>query len=185
VADALAFTGVRFYVNDFDTTTQGIDIVATLPFEMAGGNSNLSFAGNWTETEVDKWNPDVIGDKRVAQLEKNHPEFRFTTTLNHTQGPWSLLLRGRFYDGFVEFTTDNSDALLNAGSRWLMDAEIGYSLNDNITLVAGAENFTDTTPTHQRNNVGYPGEVSGMTYAETSPYGFNGGFYYFRALYNW
>ena len=185
VADALAFTGVRFYVNDFDTTTQGIDIVATLPFEMAGGNSNLSFAGNWTETEVDKWNPDVIGDKRVTQLEKNHPEFRFTTTLNHTQGPWSLLLRGRFYDGFVEFTTDNASALLNAGSRWLMDAEIGYSLNDNITLVAGAENFTDTTPTHQRNNVGYPGEVSGMTYAETSPYGFNGGFYYFRALYNW
>lgn len=185
VADALAFTGVRFYVNDFDTTTQGIDIVATLPFEMAGGNSNLSFAGNWTETEVDKWNPDVIGDKRVTQLEKNHPEFRFTTTLNHTQGPWSMLLRGRFYDGFVEFTTDNSDALLNAGSRWLMDAELGYSINDNITLVAGAENFTDTTPTHQRNNVGYPGEVSGMTYAETSPYGFNGGFYYFRALYNW
>ncbi len=185
VADALAFTGVRFYVNDFDTTTQGIDIVATLPFEMAGGNSNLSFAGNWTETEVDQWNPDVIGDKRVTQLEKNHPEFRFTTTLNHTQGPWNLLLRGRFYDGFVEFTTDNSDALLNAGSRWLMDAELGYSINDNITLVAGAENFTDTTPTHQRNNVGYPGEVSGMTYAETSPYGFNGGFYYFRALYNW
>lgn len=185
VADALAFTGVRFYVNDFDTTTQGIDIVATLPFEMAGGNSNLSFAGNWTETEVDQWNPDVIDDKRVTQLEKNHPEFRFTTTWNHIQGPWRMMLRGRYYDGFVEFTTDNGSALLNAGSRWLMDAELGYSLNDNITLVAGAENFTDTTPTHQRNNVGYPGEVSGMTYAETSPYGFNGGFYYFRALYNW
>ena len=45
-----------------------------------------------------------------------------------------------------------------------MDAEVGYSLNDNITLVAGAENFTDTTPTHQRNNASpYPGEVSGMT----------------------
>ena len=185
VADALAFTNVRFYVNDFETTTQGIDIVATLPFEMAGGDSSLSFAGNWTDTEVDKRNPDLINDKRVAQLEKNNPEFRFTTTWNHMQGPWRMMLRGRYYDGFVEFTTDNASALLNAGSRFLMDAELGYSLNDNITLVAGAENFIDTTPTNQKHNVGYPGEVSGMQYAETSPYGFNGGFYYFRALYSW
>ena len=54
-----------------------------------------------------------------------------------------------------------------------MDAELGYSLNNNITLVAGAENFIDTTPTNQSNNASpYP---SGMQYAETSPYGFNGG----------
>ena len=182
VTDAAAFTQLRFYTNDFDTTTQGIDIVATLPFELAGGNSNLSFAGNWTETEVDDRNPDVINDKRVIQLEKNNPEFRFTTTLDHTQGPWSLLLRGRFYDGFVEFSTDDGDARLDAGSRWLMDAEVGYSLNNNITLVAGAENFTDTTPTNQRHNASpYP---SAMQYAETSPYGFNGGFYYFRAIWD-
>ena len=182
VTDAASFTQLRFYTNDFDTTTQGIDIVATLPFEMAGGNSNLSFAGNWTETQVDDRNPDVINDKRVIQLEKNNPEIRFTTTLNHNQGPWRMLLRGRFYDGFVEFSTDDGSARLNAGSRWLMDAELGYSLNNNITLVAGAENFIDTTPTNQSNNASpYP---SGMQYAETSPYGFNGGFYYFRAIWD-
>ncbi|MCY4155684.1 MAG: TonB-dependent receptor [Gammaproteobacteria bacterium] len=184
--DARSLTGVRFFTNDFDTTTQGIDIVATLPFEMAGGDSSISFAGNWTDTEVDDSNKgdlQVIDAKRVIQLEKNNPEFRFTTTLNHTQGPWRAMLRGRFYDGFVEFSTDDGSARLNAGSRFLMDAELGYSLNDNISLVAGAENFIDTTPTNQSNNASpYP---SGMQYAETSPYGFNGGFYYFRALYNW
>jgi len=182
VTDAAAFSQLRFYTNDFDTTTQGIDIVATLPFELGGGNSNLSFAGNWTETQVDDRNPDVINDKRVIQLEKNNPEIRFTTTLDHNQGPWRMLLRGRFYDSFVEFSTDDGSARLNAGSRWLMDAEVGYSLNNNITLVAGAENFIDTTPTNQRNNASpYP---SGMQYAETSPYGFNGGFYYFRAIWD-
>ncbi|MDE0154661.1 MAG: TonB-dependent receptor [Gammaproteobacteria bacterium] len=192
VTDAAAFSQVRFYTNDFDTTTQGIDIVATLPVEMMGGNTDFSFAGNWTDTEVDKRNPDVIDDKRVIQLEQNNPEFRFTATAEHNQGPWRMLLRGRFYDGFVEFSTDDGSARLNAGSRFLMDAELGYSLNDNITLVAGAENFIDTTPTHQRNNECLdPSDPStfncpsGMQYAETSPYGFNGGFYYFRALYNW
>ena len=182
VTDAAAFSQLRFYTNDFDTTTQGIDVVATLPFELGGGNSNLSFAGNWTETQVDDRNPDVINDKRVIQLEKNNPEIRFTTTLDHNQGPWRMLLRGRFYDSFVEFSTDDGSARLNAGSRWLMDAEVAYSLNNNITLVAGAENFIDTTPTNQRNNESpYP---SGMQYAETSPYGFNGGFYYFRAIWD-
>ena len=192
VTDAAAFSQVRFYTNDFDTTTQGIDIVATLPVEMMGGNTDFSFAGNWTDTEVDKRNPDVIDDKRVIQLEQNNPEFRFTATAEHNQGPWRMLLRGRFYDGFAEFSTDDGSARLNAGSRFLMDAELGYSLNDNITLVAGAENFIDTTPTHQRNNECLdPSDPStfncpsGMQYAETSPYGFNGGFYYFRALYNW
>ena len=132
---------------------------------------------------MDKRNPDVINDKRVIQLEKNNPEFRFTATAQHNQGPWRVLLRGRFYDGFVEFTTDDGSARLNAGSRFLMDAELGYSLNDNISLVAGAENLLDTTPTNQKHNAApYP---SAMKYAETSPYGFNGGFYYFRALYNW
>ena len=29
-----------------------------------------------------------------------------------------MLLRGRFYDGFVEFSTDDGSARLNAGSRW-------------------------------------------------------------------
>ena len=174
--------GIRFFTNNFDTTTQGIDIVATLPVEMMGGNTDFSFAGNWTDTEVDKRDPDIIDDKRIVQLEQNNPEFRFTATAEHNQGPWRMLLRGRFYDSFVEYSADVGGWRLNAGSRWLMDAEIGYSLNDNITLVAGAENFTDTTPTNQSNNASpYP---SGMRYAETSPYGFNGGFYYFRAIWD-
>ena len=45
ITDAANFTQLRFYTNDFDTTTQGIDIVATLPLEMGGGDTNISFAG--------------------------------------------------------------------------------------------------------------------------------------------
>ena len=182
VTDAANFTQLRFYTNDFDTTTQGVDIVATLPLQLPGGNTDLSVAGNWTDTEVDRRNPEVISDKRVIQIEQNNPEFRFTATAQHHQGPWRVLLRGRFYDGFVEFSTDDGGARLDAGSRWLMDAEIGYSLNDHITLVAGAENLADITPTDQSHNESpYP---TGMEYAETSPYGFSGGFYYFRAIWD-
>ena len=179
VTDAAAFSQVRFYTNDFDTTTQGIDVIATYPVEMMGGNTNFSFAGNWTETTVDRFNPDVISGKRVIQLEKNLPNTRFTLSANHLQGPWSFLARLRYYDSFTEFATDDGDARLDAGARALVDVEGSYTFNDSLTLVAGADNLIDTYPSKQ---TAFGGNVSGLVYAETSPYGFNGGYYYVRAL---
>ena len=179
ITDASNFTQIRFYTNDFDTTTQGIDVIATYPVEMMGGHTNFSFAGNWTDTTVDKFNPDVISEKRVVQLEKNLPKTRFTLSANHLQGPWSFLARARYYDDFVEFTTDDGSARNEGDARALVDIEGSYTFKDSLTLVAGAENVLDTKPSKLSSN------VSGMVYTETSPYGFNGGFYYFRAIWSY
>ena len=179
ITDASNFTQIRFYTNDFDTTTQGIDVIATYPVDMLGGHTNFSFAGNWTETTVDKFNPDVISEKRVVQLEKNLPRTRFTLSANHLQGPWSFLARARYYDDFVEFSTDDASARNEADARALVDIEGSYTFKDSLTLVAGAENVLDTKPSKLSSN------VSGLVYTETSPYGFNGGFYYFRAIWNY
>ena len=179
ITDASAFSQVRFYTNDFDTTTQGIDVIATYPVEMLGGHTNFSFAGNWTDTTVDKRNPEVISDKRVTQLEKNLPKTRFTLSANHLQGPWNFLARLRYYGDFTEFSTDDATARNEADARALVDIEGSYTFKDSLTLVAGAENVFDTKPSRLSSN------VSGLVYMETSPYGFNGGFYYLRAIWNY
>ncbi len=185
VADAGSLTSIQFFTNDFDTTTQGLDIVASYPLELMGGNTTLSAVGNWIDTKVDKRNPAYIDNKRVEQLEQSTPNIRFTTTAEHLQGPWRFMLRGRFYDDFVEYTADVAAFRLEAGARWLMDAELGYSFDNGLSLVAGAENLTDVTPTKQTKNAGCTGSctnVLGQIYAEAAPYGFSGGFYYLRAL---
>ena len=180
VDDAASYSGgIRFFTNDFDTTTQGIDVIATYPVDMMGGHTNFSFAGNWTETTVDKFNPDVISDKRVIQLEKNLPRTRFTLSANHLQGPWSFLARARYYGKFTEFTTDDGSARNEGDARALVDIEGSYTFKESLTLVAGAENVLDTKPSKLSSN------VSGLVYTETSPYGFNGGFYYFRAIWSY
>ena len=179
VTDASAFSQIRFYTNDFDTTTQGIDVIATYPVDMLGGHTNFSFAGNWTETKVDKFNPEVISGKRVIQLEKNLPRTRFTLSANHLQGPWTFLARLRYYSKFTEFTTDDGSARNEGDARALVDIEGSYTFKDSLTLAAGAENVLDTKPSRLSSN------VSGLVYTETSPYGFNGGFFYFRALWNY
>ena len=51
---------VSYFNNDFSTTTQGLDIVATYPLEWFGGRAGstlFTFAGNWNTTEVDKRQP--------------------------------------------------------------------------------------------------------------------------------
>lgn len=178
VADAQAFTAVRFYTNDFSTTTQGIDVVATYPLDIGAGATDLSLAFNWTETSVDDRNPEVINDKRVAQLEENLPATRFTLSFDHLQGPWRVLTRLRYYDDFIEFSTDDESARLDADARFILDAEVAYSFNDSLRLILGAENILDEYPTKLKEN------IAGLVYAETSPYGFNGGFYYLRAIWD-
>ena len=179
VVDASSFTGVRYFTNDFDTTTQGVDLVATYPLETFAGSTLFTFVGNWNTTKVDSRNPTIIDDTRVRQLEDNLPEFRFSLTSDHTYGPWRLLTRLHFYDGF--YAAYLRDLPIEAGERWLVDAELSYTfmnlpLMGMLTLASGAENLFDQYPA--RNPYA---RLAGAKYPASSPYGFGGGFYYLRA----
>ena len=179
VADASSFSQVRFFTNDFDTTTQGIDVVATYPVKMLGGDTTFTFAGNWNQTKVDAFNPDIIHPEKVRQLEEGLPEFRFSLTADHRQGPWRFLSRLHYYDGFVEFFIAGSGLPpTNASPRWLMDTEVSYTFQSGLTLAAGAENLFNTYPTENPNAT-----ILGNKYPVSSPYGFNGGFYYLGVSY--
>ena len=177
---------VAYYANAFDTTTNGVDIVATYPMQLAGGTTLWTFTGNYNRSEVTNINnPGAIyddsldqRDKRIIQLEQTLPWFRFTLTGDHRQGPWRFLGRVYWYDGFTEFTTDGDvETRVDAGDQWLVDMETSYTMNNGLTVSAGAQNLFDSFPA--RSNPG----VSGTKYPEYSPFGFNGGYYYLRALY--
>ncbi len=178
VTDASSFSQVRFFTNDFDTTTQGIDVVATYPVEMLGGNTTFTFAGNWNQTKVDAFNPDIIQRDQVRQLEEGLPEFRFSLTADHKWGPWRFLSRLHYYDGFVDIFFPGFTPPINASARWLVDAEASYTFKSGLTLAAGAENLFNTYPTENPNATTF-----GRKYATSSPYGFNGGFYYLGVSY--
>ena len=177
VADAQAFTAVRFYTNNFTTTTQGIDLVATYPLDFGMGETNLSLAANWTDTKVDERDPDVINDKRVTQLEGNTPSNRFTLSFSHSQDRWDLLARVRYYGGFEEFTLDDGSNYFDVDASTVVDVEVGYQFNDAVRLIVGAENILDEYPEERSN-------TSGLIWPDTSPFGYNGGYYYLRAVWD-
>ncbi|MDA1075424.1 MAG: TonB-dependent receptor [Proteobacteria bacterium] len=179
VSDASSFTGVRFFTNDFDTTTEGIDLIATLPAELFGGSSEFSFVFNHTKTEVDRFNPTIIGPTRVRQLEENLPENRFSLIAKHDQGPFRALLRLNYYDDYFEAHVDEPSLPIEAGDEFTVDVEVAMTFAEQFTVALGAQNLFDEEP----DNNPWATEV-GATYPVTSPMGFNGGFYYLRAIYS-
>ena len=180
VSDAQSYRFVTFFANAFDTTTQGVDIVGTYPLETSVGHTLFTFVGNWNDTKVDSFNASIINLNKRRMLEGNLPEFRFSLMADHTWGPWRFLTRLHWYDGFFEDHV-GSNLPIRAGERLLTDMELSYTLTnlpfmESATFAFGAENVFDQYP--RRNPYA---RIVGAKYPESSPYGFNGGFYYLRA----
>ena len=171
--DASSFVGVRFFTNDFDTTTQGIDVVATVPI---GGNTELTLTGNWTDTTVDRANPDIIGPTRVLQLEDNLPEIRFAFIGTHEFGNWSALWRINYYGDYYEAHLDDGTLPIFPGAETTLDLELGYNFGDSLRVTLGGQNVTDEEP-----DINPWADIVGAQFPVTSPMGFNGAFYYVRA----
>jgi iron complex outermembrane receptor protein len=198
VPGAADLQSVQFYTNDYETTTTGVDLIATWNTDFGtAGSGTLIGAWNWTETEVDDAGQTVSRD-RVVELENFNPHHRGIFTYNHFLNDWRFMARASYYDEWTvaSFSGDPTDRgpdganyTLNCdpalfrdkcyGSQWLFDLEVAYQFNDNWTAIIGAQNvFDENGPIDQNNLDGTIG--SGNTYDTESPFGFDGGFWYAR-----
>jgi len=181
---------VSFFTNDFDTTTQGIDFVANYSTSLMDGDTTFALAYNWNETEVDRYT-EVTGDFKVSRLENDLPNHRATFTWSQGWEDISLFTRVNYYGEYQGVHVDY-DATVNTGDAAVtVDAEISYFVNDDITISLGAQNLFDQdateinfTPEGAAACGGCQNNNWGGVYYETSPFGFNGGFYYLKASYN-
>ena len=175
--DVRAIGDVVYFQNSYDTRTEGVDIVASgevVPFDKP---IDLLFAANWTQTEV-TGRKDNISDKRVHQVERGVPKIRATLTGHHVSGPWTVMVRGRFYGSHIEYSTDDSDLLVDIEKRLLFDAEVAYNYRDDFEFILGAENIFDVDPTHNP----YSAET-GLKFPENPVIDGSGGFYYVKTRY--
>ena len=164
----------RFFTNDFDTTTEGFDVVATWNINWANAFTDFSLAYNHTETEVDKFTPGLLDATRIRELEEALPETRWNLTANHNYQNWRFLARLNFNDKFY----DSEDGA-TYGSEVTVDAELAYTFNDRYSVTLGAQNLLDEYP----DDTSQAGASLGRQYPQFSPLGFDGGYYYLRLTY--
>ena len=177
VAFAADLREFRFFVNDFDTRTQGVDVVASLPLELTDtGTTLLSVVGNHTRTRVTDFNPQTLGDCRIRQLQEALPQYRFNATVAHDVDKLSLLGRINYHGSYFEAHNSSCGLPIDAGAEVTLDVELSYQFTEQFALSVGAENLFDNEPhpnPHART-------ASGAKFPESSPFGLNGGYYYAR-----
>jgi iron complex outermembrane receptor protein len=166
VTDAIGLSKVKFFTNDFDTTTQGVDIVANYSNDAFGGEMGYALAYNWTETTVDKFGANV-NETKLNRLERGLPEQKGSFTVDYSADDWTLMARANYYGEWFQFSPNiTGDAVV------LLDAEFAYNFDGGTAISVGVNNLTDD------NGPVAEGAPSGRSYASTSPYGFNGRFMY-------
>ena len=186
ITDASSFTSVRYFTNDFDTTTTGIDLVMSYSADMWSGSTMFNLAYNHTETEVNA-RSQYISDVKVELLEKGVPEDRSTFTVNHVQDSWNWLMRFNYYGSYFEDHLESEAFPVYPESEFTIDTEFGFNVNNNLRLALGANNLLDEYPTSLENVYTAGGDsyagIAGAKYALKSPMGFNGRFVYLKASY--
>lgn len=179
ISDAANFTSVKFFTNDFDTTTKGFDLVVSYNASIIkGANTKLNLAYNHTSTKVNSYSPEIISATRVKQLEENLPRDRANFTVAQNQGSWDSFFRANYYGDYFEAHQDSGNLPIFAQAGITVDVEIAYNFNDKIRLATGAQNLFNKFPTRNE----FSG-IDGAKYPTTSPFGFNGGFWYVKAQY--
>ncbi|WP_100657131.1 TonB-dependent receptor plug domain-containing protein [Alteromonas flava] len=186
------FTSVKFFTNDFDTTTQGFDLVLNYEFDAGQIHHTVSGLYNWTRTRVDRVTlyPQQLADgtstltsnltpARIRMLEENLPENRIVLSVSQSYANVTALWRLRYYSGFYEDHLDASAGLdINASSETVLDVEFSYLYSEHLRLIFGAQNVFDNRPSANPHS-----EVAGALYPPTSPLGLNGGYYYAKINY--
>ena len=166
----------RFFTNDFDTRTQGVDVVATYAPESLGGNTTLTLLYNFTDTDVTTPSSETLGETRIRQLEEALPRNRWNITVNQFAGDWRLLGRLNWYGGW--FDGELAQAAYDGAAT--MDLEAAYLMDENTSFTIGGQNVLNRLPQEIPNPAGV-----GNRYSESTPWGFNGAYFYAKVNYAW
>ncbi|MBT8141472.1 MAG: TonB-dependent receptor [Gammaproteobacteria bacterium] len=172
----------RFFTNDFDTNTSGIDLIVNTSTDWAGGTTDWNLAFNHTKTEVTNAGA-TIGAGRIRQIEETTPENRFNLSGNHFMGDWRFLGRLSYYSEWYDsFENDVFGTTETFDGEFLLDLEVGYDINENSSVLFGINNVTNEKGQKATvvNNIGTDSAVAGVgnVYSTFSPFGFSGTYYY-------
>lgn len=192
VSQANSYGSAKYFTNDFDSSTQGVDLVINYDTQLFSIPSRFMLTYNWTDTQIDRvtlytrfddngqgYLESNLTHQRIKMLEDNLPAHRAGLAVFQEFNQFTTNLRLNFYSGFYE---DHLDAAAGydfyAGSLFTLDFDLNYQLRPDFSLAFGAKNALDNRP-----DINPFALKAGSQYPATTPSGINGGFYYIRAIY--
>lgn len=169
-------TRVNFYQNDFDTRSQGIDLVLGYGVDAGAGRLNLTGSFNYNRTEVVGGSLESNATSRI-RFEKNLPQRTANISAGYNVGNWDFLARTRYYGEWTDFSFNaEGDIHQDFGAEIFTDLSVTYNATEALRFRLGAENIFDD----------YPDEAEfqanrGLIYSRNAPYDTDGRRLYLRA----
>ena len=175
ITSAANLANFRFFANDFKTRTRGLDLVAGWRPGAFGGRTRLALAFNLTETEVVAWNPELLDNRRIREIEEALPDIRWNLSIHHAAGRFDLLARLGYFDNWY----DARDNWTYDGFA-LVDLEAAMRLDASSRLTVGARNALNNEPGRNPNPT-----AIGNVFSSRAPFDTNGLYGYVRYEYRW
>lgn len=177
---------VRFFTNDIDTETNGIDLVATYSVDRASGVTSVSASANWNRTEVTRRTPRpngfFLGDTDVSNIENGSPRPRAVLDVRHAwTDDLSLAIRGNFYGGYEIENRRSPGTFQYFDALVQVDTTLTWDVNDGkYSFTIGGNNIFDKQPDRAE---------FGICCGGIAPLGslmdWQGPYYYFRGNFRW
>ncbi|MBT8445100.1 MAG: TonB-dependent receptor, partial [Gammaproteobacteria bacterium] len=195
ILEPFNINSAQFFSNAIDTETTGVDIVVDYATELSGGGflklgAGLNFnrivqdgATRVPDTLVNSPGADETLYSRQERLwlEQGQPRQHWILSAAYDRGKFNIFTKANWF-GPVSSAESASDPSLDQefSGKWLVDLEAGWAFTDSIKVVLGANNIFDTTPDE---NIAANSFGGIFPYnRRTTPFGFNGGFYYGRII---
>ena len=163
----------RFFTNDFDTNTSGIDLVISTSTDWLGGTTDWNLAYNKTTTEITNRGA-TIDAERERRIEDMTPDTRWNLSANHMMDSWRMLARVSSYSDWYD-----SNEGLDYSGEMVVDLELSYTLSESSSVMLGGNNVLDEAGETLHDPLDY-----GNKYSQFAPMGFSGAFWYAKYSYN-
>ena len=182
-AALLLGSNANFFTNAFDSKIDGVDLAATGSVAFAGGDLTIDLRHNLNEQKVSNVRPGTINLSRVYDLEHQVPKNKSTLTFDYAHAELvSGLLRFTYYGNWSTtgglFSPGDASDQYDYSGKILVDLELRYTYDRHYTFTIGGENLFNTFPGKEQEPTL---SFLGVKHSVTSPFGFDGGFWYARA----
>ena len=147
VAGANSIGGVFWFTNAFDTSSRGVDVVATMPFDFENSSGKLTASMNYNKTKFESEVTQYFSNEDKFDFLNNTPNTRWILTYNHYMGDLSLMARLSY---FGEADNQNGSGANPDFQQWdavtFLDLEAAYQVTEQVKVMLGGRNVTDEYP---------------------------------------
>lgn len=193
--------GARFFTNAIDTTTKGVEGVASYRWTPAGdiGRFDFTVSGSHNTNKLRRVGstpqlsalnppPTLFGNYRLVSLTNGQPKWKGALMADWNRGPLGATIKATYYGELMQPANNSAvagDVVLD--DKTLVDLEFRADVWRGMQLAVGANNVFDVYPTqlpYVQNGVTLSSNGVGV-WPQYSPFGWQGRFLYGRVSYSW